>query len=129
MRFKLDENLDPCFSAPLVTAGHDVASVRAQGLGGRSDDVIYGVCVSEQRTLITLDLDFSNPVRFPVVGTPGIIVLGPSKVTLPLIGIASRLARAVGNAVAKWRAMGCPVRAATDFHARRDGPGLSRASI
>jgi len=70
MRLKLDENLDPRFAAPLISAGHDVANVRAQDLSGRPDETIYKVCVSEQRTMIPLDLDFSNPTRFPVAKTP-----------------------------------------------------------
>jgi predicted nuclease of predicted toxin-antitoxin system len=85
VRCKLDENLDPRFAGPLVTAGHDVSNVRAQNLGGRSDEVIHAVCVAENRTLITLDLDFSNPIRFPVADTAGIIVLRPPNATLPLI--------------------------------------------
>jgi predicted nuclease of predicted toxin-antitoxin system len=85
MRFKLDENLDPRFGAPLEAAGHDVASVRGQNLGGRSDEVIAAVCTAENRTLITLDLDFSNPIRFPVKQTAGIIILRPPKATLTLI--------------------------------------------
>src|SRR5215203_5196751 len=83
MRFKLDENLDPSFAGPLESAGHDVASVRGQSLGGRSDELIRAVCVAESRTLVTLDLDFSNPVRFPVAGTAGIIILRPPKTTDP----------------------------------------------
>jgi predicted nuclease of predicted toxin-antitoxin system len=39
--------------------------VPAQRLAGRSDDMIYAVCLAEGRVLITLDLDFSNPLRFP----------------------------------------------------------------
>jgi predicted nuclease of predicted toxin-antitoxin system len=79
MRFKLDENLDPSFAGSLELAGHDVASVRGQNLGGCSDEVIRAVCVAENRTLITLDLDFSNPVRFPMAGTAGIIILRPPR--------------------------------------------------
>ena len=85
MRFKLDENLDPRFGAPLEAAGHDVASVRSQNLGGRSDEVICAVCIAENRTLITLDLDFSTPVRLPARQTAGIIILRPPKTALPLI--------------------------------------------
>jgi len=30
-------------------------------MGGTSDDHLYAVCVSEDRVLVTLDLDFANP--------------------------------------------------------------------
>lgn len=53
-------------------------------LGGRSDEVIYGKCLAERRTLITLDLDFANPVRFPVEHTAGVIILRPMR---PLLGL------------------------------------------
>jgi hypothetical protein len=38
----------------------------------------------KKRALITLDLDFTNPIRFPVADTVGIIVLRPSR---PLLGL------------------------------------------
>ena len=85
MTFKLDENLQMRSAAPLVSAGHDVATVRSQNLAGCSDHRIYDVCTTEGRTLVTLDLDFSNPIRFPVANTAGIIILRPSKATLPVI--------------------------------------------
>ena len=85
MKFKLDENLDPRFAAPLFDEGHDIANVRDQNLGGRSDEVIHAVCAVEERTLITLDLDFSNPIRFRVADTAGTIILRPPKATLRLI--------------------------------------------
>ena len=82
---RLDENLDGRLAAPLLSAGHDVATVPAQLLSGRPDETIYAVCLAEQRILVTLDLDFSNPLRFPVTGTPGIIVLCPPRPLLRLI--------------------------------------------
>jgi predicted nuclease of predicted toxin-antitoxin system len=33
----------------------------------------------EERVLITLDLDFSNPLRFPPAGTAGTIILRPQR--------------------------------------------------
>lgn len=85
MKFKFDENLDSLSAEPLLAAGHDVATVRSQKLSGRSDEVIHAVWVAEQRTLVTLDLDFSNPLRFPLEGSAGIIILRPARTTLSLI--------------------------------------------
>lgn len=85
MRFKLDENLDPRL-IPLVQEGrHDVESVYGEGMSGSSDEVVYDTCLHESRILITLDLDFSNPFRFPPAPTPGIIVVRPPRPTLPQI--------------------------------------------
>jgi predicted nuclease of predicted toxin-antitoxin system len=85
MRFKLDENLDPRLASWLSEGGHNVETVLGEGLSGRNDEAIYAACRSERRTLITLDLDFSNPFRFPPGSTEGIIVLRPSLPLLPLI--------------------------------------------
>jgi predicted nuclease of predicted toxin-antitoxin system len=85
MRFKFDENLESHLAVPLSAAGHDVSTVLAERLSGRPDETIYAVCQAERRILVTLDLDFSNPLRFPVAGTPGIFVLRPSRPVLRLV--------------------------------------------
>ncbi len=88
MKFKFDENLAARLAAPLVASGHDISTVPAQRLSGRPDETIHAVCQAEDRVLVTLDLDFSNPLRFPVAGTPGIIVLRPPR---PLLRLIARL--------------------------------------
>lgn len=82
MRFKLDENLAPRLIPLVEQGGHDVDSVRSEGLSGGSDDLIYDACVRAGRVLITLDLDFSNPLRFPPAPTPGIIIVRPPRPVL-----------------------------------------------
>lgn len=77
MKFKLDENLGRGIARILHEAGHDVATVYDQKLSGANDQTIYDVCQREQRCLITLDLDFSNVLRFPPEPTAGIVVLRP----------------------------------------------------
>lgn len=56
-------------------AGHNVATVSEQRLGGTSDDGLIEVCRTEGRVLVTLDLDFSNVLRFPPERYAGIAVL------------------------------------------------------
>ena len=75
MRFKADENLPPAAVERLAAAGHDVASVKEQRLSGASDERLHQVVVREDRALITLDLDFADPLRFPTLGTAGLVVL------------------------------------------------------
>lgn len=75
MKLKLDENLSDGLRDVVAAAGHDVSSVRLQGLQGTTDDGLYRVCASEGRVLVTLDLDFSNVLRFPPDRSAGIIVL------------------------------------------------------
>jgi predicted nuclease of predicted toxin-antitoxin system len=88
MRFKLDENFDVRLAAILAAEGHDACTVRSERLCGRADETVYAACLAERRTLITLDLDFANPLRFPVAGTPGLIVLRPPR---PLLSVIERL--------------------------------------
>jgi predicted nuclease of predicted toxin-antitoxin system len=75
MKLKLDENIGQRGKALLVEAGHDVATVLEQNLTGASDPDVITVCQSEQRCLVTLDLDFSNPLRFQPSQYSGIAVL------------------------------------------------------
>ena len=79
MRFKLDENLDGRIVPLFADRGHDVDTVLAEGLSGSADEQIYATCRDTARTLITLDLDFSNPFRFPPAQTQGIVVVRPPR--------------------------------------------------
>lgn len=79
MQFKLDENLGRRGQSLLKKAEHDVSSVSSQGLEGTIDDVLIEVCRVEARVLVTLDLDFANPVHYPPAKYTGIIVLRPAK--------------------------------------------------
>jgi len=79
VNFKLDENLGTRSQHVFVEAGHDVQTVREEQLQGRPDEVIYDICRLERRCLVTLDLDFSNVLRFPPEPTAGIAVLKPSR--------------------------------------------------
>ncbi|MBI4603753.1 MAG: DUF5615 family PIN-like protein [Planctomycetes bacterium] len=75
MKLKLDENLGERGREILASAGHDVATVPAQGLQAAGDEQLIGDCLREKRGLVTLDLDFANPFRFQPSRYPGIAVL------------------------------------------------------
>lgn len=85
MKLKLDENIDLRLVPLLARAGHDVATVKDEGLLGSHDDDIFRAAVAEGRALVTLDLDFSNPLRFPPSGTAGVVVVRPGRPLLPLV--------------------------------------------
>lgn len=75
MNLKLDENLGHAAAELFRQAGHGVETVRSEGLSGASDEDIIAACQSEERGLVTLDLDFSNPLLFKPSDYPGIAVL------------------------------------------------------
>jgi len=59
----------------IAAAGHDVASVADQGLEGSLDGDLLEYCRAEGRCLVTLDLEFANPLVFLPSRYPGIAVL------------------------------------------------------
>ena len=75
MKFKLDENFGRRCVEVLAAAGHDVATVVGQRMSGAADADVLEACRREQRCLVSLDLDFSNPLRFPPAGFSGIAVV------------------------------------------------------
>jgi predicted nuclease of predicted toxin-antitoxin system len=75
VKFKLDENIGHRGLELLQSAGHDVMTVREQGLGGAPDERIFTVCAGEARALITLDHDFGQVLRFPPATSHGIVIL------------------------------------------------------
>jgi len=75
VKLKLDENLGRRCIAMLRSAGHDVATVFDQQMTSTPDDELIKVCTAEGRALVTLDLDFSNPLIYPPAKHAGIAVL------------------------------------------------------
>ncbi|MFO7882516.1 MAG: DUF5615 family PIN-like protein [Kosmotogaceae bacterium] len=75
MKFKIDENLPSICAELLNEKGYNAETVIQESLQGCSDQTLIGICQSENRILITLDLDFSDIRNYPPGSNPGIIVL------------------------------------------------------
>ena len=105
MKFKLDENLGKRTLQTFKTAGHNVTTVLEQGIGGCRDQFLYDHCRQEERCLVTLDLDFSNVLRFSPEPTAGIAVFRPHK--KPTLTHLEQLARQFILALSKESITGC----------------------
>jgi predicted nuclease of predicted toxin-antitoxin system len=75
LRIKLDENLGRRCEQLFANAGHDTATIPGEKLSGASDSEVISRCRDEVRGLITLDLDFGNPLLFKPSEYRGIAVL------------------------------------------------------
>lgn len=75
MKLKLDENLGVQAARSLQQAGHEVETVVTERLNGAPDSAIYAACCKEGRCLVTLDLDFSDPVRFNPASCGGVVII------------------------------------------------------
>ena len=71
----LDENLNERGIALLAAGGHDVSTVVLQKMQAAPDAQVIETCRKEARALVTMDLDFANPIHFRPSQYPGIAVL------------------------------------------------------
>ena len=59
----------------MLAAGHVVATVVQQNMCSASDEDLIHACSRERRILVTMDLDFANPFRYPPTDYVGIAVV------------------------------------------------------
>jgi predicted nuclease of predicted toxin-antitoxin system len=88
LKLKLDENLGHRAQSLLKAGGHDVATVYEESLCSASDNEVIQVSRREERCLVTLDLEFGNPLRYRSASgrtiAPSLGALGRSNVQAAL---------------------------------------------
>ncbi len=86
MKFKLDENVGLEALEILHKHGFDAMTVPQQSLSGADDNHVAAVCRNESRILVTMDVEFANPVLYPPHLHGGIVVLrAPGRCTSQMI--------------------------------------------
>jgi predicted nuclease of predicted toxin-antitoxin system len=119
MKIKLDENLPADLAPELAKLGHEAHTLDDEGLSGARDSEVWEAAQSEQRFLITQDLDFSDVRRFAPGTHPGVLLVrlsNPSRRAL----FSRVLTLFQEEAVGSW--VGCFV-VATDRKVRIRRPG------
>ena len=91
MRFKLDENLGQRTQEVFRQMGHDARTVQDENMSGCSDQILYETCPSDNRCVVTFDLDFADVTRFPVRDSEGIVVFRVPQ--NPSLNLLERLVR------------------------------------
>ena len=64
MKLKLDENLGKRVAELFRAAGYDTVTVPGRRMNGPPDSELIKRCHEEGRAIVTLDLDFGNPLQF-----------------------------------------------------------------
>lgn len=79
IKFKLDEHFGTRLQKVFLDSGYNTETIRGENLQGISDKNLFEMCKKEGRCLVTLDLDFSDIIRFPPYNSPGIVILRSRK--------------------------------------------------
>lgn len=105
MNFKLDENLGQAVANALRAASHDVTTVGEEQLQGAPDRRVLDAAQAEARCLVTLDLEFGNPLLFDPSTYSGIVVIRlPARVTqVALLHAVRTLVKAAASSSAVGR--------------------------
>ncbi len=99
MKFKLDENLGNKALEVLQIAGLEAKTIPQEELYGIEDKKLIEVCQKEGRCLITLDLEFGNPLIYNPSHYNGIVVLRlpPRPSHHDLLELIKTFTNALGN--------------------------------
>ena len=77
MKLKLDENLSRHLKPSLLTLQYDVSTAAEEGLLSQPDPVVGAAAKSEERMLLTLDLEFADMRKYAPGNHPGVVLFRP----------------------------------------------------
>ena len=75
IKIKIDECLPHECADLMIRKGYNVQTVRQEGLQGSADTEIWNAAQSEERFLVTTDLDFSDMRRYEPGKHAGVLLL------------------------------------------------------
>jgi predicted nuclease of predicted toxin-antitoxin system len=121
VKTKLDENLPEDLVGPLTLLGHDVDTVKQEGLSGEADPKVWEVAQQEGRLFVTQDLFFTDTRNHPPGSHAGVLLL-----RFPQTGRRQAVARILQifqtHNIEQWK--GCNV-VANENHVRVRGGRLN----
>ena len=72
--FVIDEDMPRSTGPALAARGYPVKDIRDFGLRGADDGTVFQFAQTHRAVLLTGDLGFSNPIRFPLGRHCGIVI-------------------------------------------------------
>ena len=72
-RALLDENISLQVGGRLRAFGYEVVAITQHPQRGMSDEAVFALATAARDLLITRDVHFTNPIRFPPAQTSGIL--------------------------------------------------------
>src|SRR5688572_12878559 len=89
MRFLADAGISPKTVDFLRRAAHDVLHVRELAMQRASDRIVADRARSDERVLLTFDLDFGAILAFGVVDRPSVVIFRlPTNGPIPLTAVS-----------------------------------------
>lgn len=71
----LDENVSLEVDYRLQALGHSVIAIAKLSDRGMSDEKVFSIVIEKESVLVTRDIHFTNPLRFPPEKSRGILYL------------------------------------------------------
>jgi predicted nuclease of predicted toxin-antitoxin system len=100
MKFLVDQPVSPLLAAWLRAGGHDAVHVRERGLSAATDSSLVELAISEERVLITADLDYPRLIALSKLDRPALILFRAGNITdNQMLALLQRVLREVESSL------------------------------